>query len=455
MGVAQIVAIIFLGTVVAILVFVAVKNVASPKKIDGIQRLLKQGKTQAAIKAAKSLIQKNPKDYFAHYYLGRAYLADGKNELALMELKYVDQNGIFDGKQLPEAQFRKSIAALYSKFGQQEDALKQYLLLTKLEPNVAEHYFQVAQVYDANNRHNEAMGFYDKVLRLDKRNVKAHAAMGLLLYRAKQINEAKREIDTAIKLSPETYSTYYFLGKILKDAKDLPGAIKAFEKGQRDAEYRQKSLIEMGSCYMMGNSVENAMNCYERAISASKDASTPETVYARYFLAACFEKTRKIEKAIEQWEAISAVQKNFRDVPQKLAEYKDLQANDSLKEYLTSAESEFVEICKNTCTKAMSCQPRQVDLKKWGCQIVATDAGNSDWRSVRKQSFLLYFFREANPIEENVVLRALDELKSKNCTKAYILASSSFSPMAKKQAENRPVELVGKEALEVLLDKAS
>lgn len=455
MSVVQIVAIIFLGTIVTILVFVAVKNIASPKKIDGIQRLLKQGKTQAAIKAAKGLVQKNPKDYFAHYYLGRAYLADGKNELALMELKYVDQNGIFDGKQLPEAQFRKSLAGLYSKFGQQEEALKQYLLLTKLEPNVAENFFQVAQIYDAKNSHKEAIGFYDKVLKLDKRNVKAHAAMGLLLYRAKQVNEAKREIDTAIKLSPETYSTYYFLGKILKDSKDLPGAIKAFEKGQRDAEYRQKSLIEMGSCYMMGNSVENAMNCYERAISASKDSSTPETVYARYFLAACLEKTRQIEKAIAQWEAISAVQKNFRDVPQKLAEYKDLQANDSLKEYLTSAESDFVEICKKTCTKAMGCQPQQVDMKKWGCQIIATDVGNADWHNVRKQSLLLCFFREPHPIGDNVVIRTLDELKTKKCTKAYILASSNFSPTAKKEAEGRPVELVGKEALEALLDKAS
>lgn len=455
MGVAQIVAIILVGTIVAILFFVVIKNLASPKKIDGIQRLLKQGKIQQAIKASKSLVQKNPKDYFAHYCLGRAYLADGKNELALMELKYVDQNGIFDGKQLPEAQFRKSIAGLYLKFGQQEEALKQYLLLTKLEPNIAENYFQVAQIYDSNNRPNEAMGFYDKTLKYDKRNVKAHAAMGLLLYRAKQVKEAKREIDTAIKLSPETYSTYYYLGKILKDSKDLPGAIKAFEKGQRDADYRQKSLIEMGSCFMMGNSIDNAMNCYERAISASKDGSGVETLYARYFLAACYEKTHKIDKAIDQWKQISMRQKNFRDVPQKLAEYEDLQANDSLKEYLTSAEGDFVEICKKTCIKAMNCQPQQVEQKKWGCQIVATDTGNADWRAVRKQSFLLYFFRESNPLENIIVLKALDEIKSKNCSKAFILASSGFTQTAQKAAENRPVELIGKEQLEKILDKAS
>ena len=106
-------------------------------------------------------------------------------------MKYVDENGLFDNR-LPETQFRKSIATLYKKFNQPEEALKQYLLLTKLEPTVADNYFQAAQIYDSNGRYNEALGFYDKTLKFDKKNVKAHAATGLLLYRAKQINEAKR-----------------------------------------------------------------------------------------------------------------------------------------------------------------------------------------------------------------------------------------------------------------------
>ena len=43
---------------------------------------------------------------------------------------------------------------------------------------------------------------------------------------SEQYAEAKKEIDTAIKLSPETYSSYYYLGKILKDAKDIRVASK-------------------------------------------------------------------------------------------------------------------------------------------------------------------------------------------------------------------------------------
>lgn len=454
MNVGQIVVIIFLTSGVFLLLFFVIKSLISPKKIEGIQRLIKQGKIPQAIKLAKALIQKNPSDYLAHYYLGKAYLKDNKSELALMELKYVDQKAVFDAN-LSELEFRQEIAPLYVKFNQPDEAIKQYLLLTKLNPRDAENFYNAAKIYDSKGKSDLALGFYDKTLKLNRRHVKAHAAMGLLLFKAKQYQDAKKEIDLAISLSPETFSTYYYLGKILKENKDFPGAVKAFEKAGRDAEYRQKSLIECGTCYMAGNSIDNAINCFERAIASNKDTDKNETLYARYFLAACYEKTRKIEKAIEQWEAIYAKNRSFRDVSAKLSEYKDLQANDSLKEYLTSSEDGFLKICENACNKGLGLSTQNASITKWGCQIMATEAKNADWRSVRKQLFLLKFYRETEPLEDFIVRKTLDEIKSLNCSKAYILSSSGFTHTASGAAENRPCELISKEALEAVLDKAT
>ena len=370
-----------------------------------------------------------------------------------MELKYVDQHAVFDAN-LSELEFRQEIAPLYTKFNQPDEALKQYLLLTKLNPRDAENFYNVARIYEAKGKSDAALGFYDKTIKLNKRHVKAHAAMGLLLFRAKQLQEAKKEIDLAISLSPETFSSYYYLGKILKENKDFPGAVKAFEKAQRDSEFRQKALVECGTCYMAGNSIDNAINCFERAISSVKDSEKQETIYARYFLASCYEKTRKIEKAIEQWELIYAKNHSFRDVAAKLSEYKDLQANDSLKEYLTSSEENFVQICKNACIAGIKLEPQQITMQKWGCQILATEAKDADWRSIRKQAFLIKFFRETDPLEDFIVRKTLDEIKSQNCSKAFICSSSGFTRSAVAAAENRPCELVNKESLEKLLDKA-
>ena len=55
---------IALIAVVSIVIF---KNFLFSSKLDGVPRLLKEGKYQAAQRCAKSIITKNPRNYVAHY----------------------------------------------------------------------------------------------------------------------------------------------------------------------------------------------------------------------------------------------------------------------------------------------------------------------------------------------------------------------------------------------------
>ena len=61
-------------------------------------------------------------------------------------------------------------------------------------------------------------------------------------------------------------------------------------------------------------------------------------------------------------------------------------------------------------------------------------------------------------VEDDIVIAVRDILetaKSSNCTKSYIFASSGFTRTAVSFAENRPVELAGKEKLQQLLEIAA
>ena len=448
-----IIIIVMLVSVVSILTFVILKSIVSPKKIEAMPRLIKQGKTIQAIKIGKQVIGKDSKNWLAHYYLGKAYVKDNRPELAVIEYKIVDENALF-GEQIQELPFRTEYAKLLLKYNQQNEALKNFLLLTKLDPATADNFYQVGRIYEQQNRYDLALGFMQKCAMIDKKHAKAHAEIGLMLYRTKQFNEAKKEIDLALKLSPETYSSYYYLGKILKDAKDIPGALKSFEKAQRDQDVKQKSIIEHGSCYMMVNRYDNAAVDFQRAIELDKNNSQPETLYARYFLGMCFEKSRQIDKAIEQWTEIYKRNKAFRDVSAKLSEYKDLQSNDYMKDYLTSSNDEFLLICKNAVLKGMNLQVLSCDLKKWGCQLTAINKSDESWMSVRKQVTLVRFYRDPEAIEEQQIHESLDQMKSLNSVKGYMCSSSEFSAAAKRYAENRPVELIEKQKLEALLTKA-
>ncbi|MBE6351230.1 MAG: tetratricopeptide repeat protein [Spirochaetaceae bacterium] len=438
---------------VGVLAYFIIKSVVTPKRIDGINKLLKQGKTSAAVKLAKNIIAKNQRDFRAHYYLGKAYLADNKPELALMEFKTVNQYAIFDSD-IPEIDFRKQIAQLYLRFNQPEEALKEFLLLTKLEPHNAENFFNAGKLFEQRGKSEQALSFYQKTIALNKKHTKAHASLGMMLYRTKQLVEAKKEIMYAISLNPNEFSSYFYLGKILKEGKDYPGAVDAFEKALRDPDFKQRALLERGSCFMAVDNPDKAFIEFDRAVKASKNDASQETLYSRYFLAACYEKMHKIDLAIAQWEKIYAKNHSFLDTATKLSEYKDIQANDSMKEYLTCSTDNFIELCKKIALVGFNLAVQKSEITKHGCKMIATEAKNDNWMNNRQQLYYIHFYREPSPIEDSELRVIADDVKRQNFTKAIICTSSGFTRPATTFAENRPLELVNKAKFETILSKS-
>ncbi len=136
-----IILIIIASGLLGVLVFYLVKSLAGPRKISTLREQVKQGRAGHAIRTAKQILAKDPRNTDAHYLLAQAYTLDGKSELALMEYKTVNQISDFGGI-CKEGPFRKEIAALFLQFGQDEEALKEFLLLMKLEPYDPSHFYQ-------------------------------------------------------------------------------------------------------------------------------------------------------------------------------------------------------------------------------------------------------------------------------------------------------------------------
>lgn len=444
--------IIVLGVGIGFLTFFLVRSIIAPKRVEMLVAYLKQGKYQVAAKAAKSLIAKDPRNAEAHYILGQVYLADNKSELALMEFKTVNQIGNF-GAMIPEAEFRRTMAQLFVRFSQLEEALKEYLLLTKLEPYQADHFYWSGKLFSERHRSDMALGYLRKAVELDPRHAKAHYELGILLYKERKSGEAKNELEAAIKYQSDNLQAYYYLGKLQKESHDYVAALLSFEKAQRDNEMKVKALVERGGCYMSMNAVDKAIPELERAVRSITDEAAQESLYARYFLAMCFEKNRDLERAIEQWEKIYSKRSNFRDVAEKLSHYQEFRADDKMKDYLTASQGEFVEFCKALVQDGMSLQVRDVIDKPNGCDIIAVEGDSIKWRNVRKQPRLIRFFRMPEMIDEAMVRRLLEETKKQNMTRSVIVTSSGFSRTALEFADSRPVELYNKEQLQDMLNQ--
>ena len=323
--------IIILTVGIGFLIAFIIKNVILPRRAAAAIDQFNRSKRLQAIRTAKSLIEKDPKNVEAHYLLGKAYLADKREEQAFREFKSVSRLGIL-GRDIPETEFRETIAALYVKYKEDEEALKEYILLLKLHPENPGYYFHAGMIFSSRNRADLAEQYIRKAILLNTEEASYHYELGILYYQSKRVKEASTEFESALSLDPQNGQVLLYMGKIFKDTKDYAGAVSYLEKAARDPKCRLRSLVELGSCYMSLKMLEKAISELERAVTCIEKEDEPDSLYARYFLAMCYEKTQDFGKAVAQWDRIYAQKKNFRDVGQKLTQYIDYRQENTEKE---------------------------------------------------------------------------------------------------------------------------
>jgi len=446
--------IIVFGAGVGVLAIFLVRMVVTPKQLAAVSDMIKQGRLTPAARIVRGIIAKTPTSAPAHYYLGLVYLAEEKPELALMEFKTVNQIGQF-GLEVPEIEFRARIASMYERFGQFEEGLKEHILLSKLEPAVAEHYYNCGRLFDERGKTDVGVKYLRKALELDARMGKAHARLGLILYKTKHPVESRAELELAIKLEPEFHESYYYLGKLLKESNDYTAALLTLEKAQRNPELKVKALVERGGCYMSMGSLDKAVMELERAVKLAKEESSPEALYGRYFLAMCFEKMRNLDQAIDQWEKIYSRKPGFRDVAEKLTQYQEYRSDDKMKDYLTCGREEFIELCRAVTQQALQLNIRDVSMTPNGVDMIAVENDSEKWMGTKKMPRLLRYLRVSEMLDDSSIRSLLDQIKKLGIIRGSIITSSTFNRAALEFGENRAVELLGKEQLAELLSKTT
>jgi tetratricopeptide (TPR) repeat protein len=435
-----------------------IKRLLFSKGTDALPSLIKRGKTQLAIKSAKQLLAKDSKSAEAHYYLGLAYVAEKKEDLAYREFKALNQLSI-QGKAIPEIEYRQTLAKLYATHNEVEEALKEYLLLIKLMPKKGDYYYQAGKLFGERGKLETAREYLEKAAELSPNDGDIYFELGVMLYKAKKATDAKAVLERALRFQKDKAQakTWYYIGKLEKDLKEYANAVVSFDKASSEPEYKLRALVERGGAFMSMQDFSKAAPVLEKAVAAITDESIQESLYARYFLGLCYEKKREIDKAVAQWEKVYREKKGFRDVGEKLSQYQDLKADTGdggIKKYITAGSMDFLELCKSIAKNAMALSVQAAKPTAGGCELIAVEGG-TDWQSTRKIPRLIRFYRGNDPADEDDIRSILDDAKEQNIPKAAIIASAGFSGAALEFANNRPVELFGKEKLQGMLRKAT
>ncbi|MBZ5655130.1 MAG: tetratricopeptide repeat protein [Acidobacteriia bacterium] len=106
-------------------------------------------------------------------------------------------------------------------------------LLAKLksDPNNSGLLLQVGNIYKATHQFKDAIGYYDRALKADSKNILARNEMASCLYYTGDVDGALAQLEQSIKDDPKNADALFNLGVIKFDAKkDAKGAVAAWQQ---------------------------------------------------------------------------------------------------------------------------------------------------------------------------------------------------------------------------------
>lgn len=440
---------VFIGVGFLVSLFVMIKKIVSPKKLVEIERQIESGNTKGAIRQVKNILARNERNPDAHWYLGECYRAEKRPDLAIVEYKFITNSGKFTNIASAK-KVRERLAHEYLKLGQIDESQKEFILLSKLEPNNYENYFNIGKLFEERDYTDSALTNYKKVIAIKPDHALAYMRVGILLSKKKALNEAKKALMESLKYDSQNTACYFYLGKISRMSGDTETALIQLEKSMKIPDFRQRALFERANIFIAKRDINQAINELERAIKLGEE-DVHVLLASRYLLAQCHEASKDLVRAVEQWEKVYEINPKYRDVAEKLAIYSDLRADDRLKDFLTASQNDFQTFCTRL-VESMGLAIQDVFLRNPDVVEVYALETQSKWRNAKKAPSFVKVFRSVDPIGYDEIRVLYDQMRKSNAMRSICISASKFTRTAVEFAQIRPIDLIDKDELSKLLD---
>lgn len=428
--------------------FYLVKGAASSSKLETAIKWIKVEDYNRAIQIIKKVIAKNDHNPDAHFYLAECYFKTENYEWAMPEYKKVLKMNKY-GKTYDEAYVRRRLAEIYIHYHQLEEAQKEFLLVIQLDPHNHESYYEIARIYVERERWENAAQFVKKAIEINPSHVETLYYSGLINYELKQYSEALIDFEKCIAQDKNFFKANYYIGMINYNNKNFQKVLEQMEKAERDKDFRLKALYQKGLVLFELNEIHQAKSELEKAVVIIKEENGLAK-RIRHKLAQCYENHKDITAAIEQWEKIAAVDPEFEDVEDKLANYADLRVEDRLKDLFVASNDAFermsIQILEQLNMEVKETRSVGTHMAEF---VTLESLGKQD---VRTQKNYVRFYRHNEPIGDKTLRDIVEICKSEGGgTRGLCISATGFTKSAQQYAETRPVNLISGKQLSELM----
>jgi tetratricopeptide (TPR) repeat protein len=438
------------GAGLIFLIVLIVRHSVNPRKIGSIERLIESGNVKSALRQVKVLLVRNERNIDAHWLLGECYRKENRPELALVEYKYIINAARFSHA-ASKRKVLERLGEMYLQLGQLDEAQKEFILLSKIEPDNYELSFKIARLFEERDYTDSALSHYLKVIGQNPSYAPAHFRLGVIYFKKNALSEAGQELLEAVKLDKENYAAYYYLGKIARMTGDKNRALSMFDKALHDGELRQRSYLEKATIFVAEKTYEDAIDHLLKAAELG-EKDTAVIMAVRYVLAQCYESIDDLRNAVEQWEWLYERKPGYADVEAKLSLYGALRADDKLKDFLIAPGDKFSQYCEHIIT-LLGLKVHQVISSNTDTRdYTAYDADRRPMRGVSGLC-LVRLIRSTDPVGYEEARGLYDAMRKMNASRSICVTASKFTKNAVEFSQIRPVDLIEKDELTKLLQK--
>lgn len=441
---------ILILSLVALGIVLLVRGLMHPRQLDAIKNLMEAGKYNEAINALNNFLKKDDQNPLAHLYLAECYYLSGNFEIAMVEYKQVMATGRF-AKSSTEKIIRKRLADIYMKFGQLEEAQKEFVVLVQLDPTNYEYIYQIAKIFYDRGMRDQSMAYLNKVLNVTRNHPPTYFLLGKISYETNHSQEALTAFTNCLKLDPKNSEAHFFVGMILKAMGSYGKAIQEFDEAERakSSTLKVKAIYQKGLSKLEMGDLESAIADLERSLKYSSVEGNV-TIAARYTLGVAYEKQRRLLEAVEQWEKVAQMRPNFQDVQSKLSQYEDLRIDDKLKDLLTATPTTF-ELISQKIANAMGYECIESGLKGDDIVEIIGVERSAKWRNVRGGKVLIVISRSNDDVQEDEIAKMIERIKALHGTRSIYVTTGKFTPKAIRYSENRPVNLYDRQKISAIM----
>ncbi|HWJ46118.1 MAG TPA: tetratricopeptide repeat protein [Candidatus Udaeobacter sp.] len=248
---------------------------------------------------------------YYHYTMAHMYeemvTAYGRSDLALKATEEYRLAIEAD----PSSEFlTSSLAELYVKTGRIADAVREAQDIIKRDPTNLEAHKLLGRIYlrslgdmpggnGSDNILKLAIEQYQEIVKLDPQSVDDHLLLGRLYRLGNDMSKAEAELNTAIKIDPNSEEAVTTLAMLYTDEGDTAHALKVLSSIP-DSARSAKLYSALGAAYEQRKEYKNAIDAYKHAILLDRDNLDAIRGLAENYL-----NDGQLDASLEQYKVIS------------------------------------------------------------------------------------------------------------------------------------------------------